>query len=519
LPWLTNVATFHLTNVAGPAAAITATAGSDQSTQVGATFATPLALRVTDLFGNAISRTTVTFSGPASGAGGTLSPTTATTNVAGVASTSVTADHVSGTWTATASVADLAGVATFHLTNTAGALDHLALSPATSTVTAGSSQTYTAEGFDQFNNDRGNVTGSTTFAITNGTCDGAGCSSTKAGTQTVTGTNMVKTGTASLAVSPAAASQLALSPSSATIEVGSSRTFTVTASDAFGNSLGDVTASANFASSSDGIASCALATCTGVAAGSASVTATYGEVTSTATLTITPKTPAAIAIASGNTQSAAAGAMFAPLTVRVTDAAGAPLTGTAVTFAASAGTAGGVVSPTTTTTDATGLATTTATANTVAGQWTVTAAAGGLTATFALTNTPGPVATVSLSVDGTTIAGDGSTVAIATATVEDANGNPRIGEQVSFAASPSTGVEKSPVIDNLDGSYSVNLGGINGGPSSLVVALTAADNGISDSAALTVTPVATAQPPGRTPVPTPVPTPRRIPGGGGPKKI
>jgi hypothetical protein len=70
------------------------------------------------------------------------------------------------------------------------------------------------------------------------------------------------------------------------------------------------------------------------------------------------------------------------------------------------------------------------------------------------------------------------------------------------------------VIDNLDGSYSINLGGINGGPSSVVVTLTAGDNGISDSAALTVTPVATAQPPGRTPVPTPVPTPRRIPGGG-----
>ena len=92
--------------------------------------------------------------------------------------------------------------ATSNLTVTAGALDHLVLSPASSSITSGGSQAYTAVGYDVNNNSLGDVTSTTTFSITpNGSCTGASCTATVAGPHTVTGTKSTKTGTASLAVS------------------------------------------------------------------------------------------------------------------------------------------------------------------------------------------------------------------------------------------------------------------------------------------------------------------------------
>ena len=87
---------------------------------------------------------------------------------------------------------------------TAAALDHLVLSPASATISAGGSQAYTAEGRDQYDNSLGDMTASTTFSIApNGSCTGATCTASAAGAHTVTGTKSGKTGTASLQVLPA----------------------------------------------------------------------------------------------------------------------------------------------------------------------------------------------------------------------------------------------------------------------------------------------------------------------------
>jgi hypothetical protein len=87
------------------------------------------------------------------------------------------------------------------LTVTAGPLDHLVLSPATATHAAGSPHAYTAEGFDAFGNDRGDVTASTSFAIApDGSCPGATCTPAAAGAHIVTGTDGTATGTATLTV-------------------------------------------------------------------------------------------------------------------------------------------------------------------------------------------------------------------------------------------------------------------------------------------------------------------------------
>jgi hypothetical protein len=166
-----------------------------------------------------------------------------------------------------------------------GPLDHLVVSPASASISAGGSQAFTAEGFDHFNNDLGDVTASSTFGITpDGSCTGASCTATVAGSHTVTATDGTATGTATLTVNPGPLDHLVVSPASASISAGGSQAFTAEGFDAYNNDLGDVTASSTFGITPDG--SCTGATCTATVAGSHTITATDGTATGTATLTV-----------------------------------------------------------------------------------------------------------------------------------------------------------------------------------------------------------------------------------------
>src|SRR5207248_815856 len=80
---------------------------------------------------------------------------------------------------------------------------HLALSPASATISSGGSQAYTAQGRDQYNNSLGDMTSTTTFTLApDGSCAAAVCSATSAGAHTVTGTAIGASGTATLQVNP-----------------------------------------------------------------------------------------------------------------------------------------------------------------------------------------------------------------------------------------------------------------------------------------------------------------------------
>src|SRR5947208_13989771 len=103
----------------------------------------------------------------------------------------------------------------------AGPLDHLVLSPASGSITAGGSQAYTAQGRDRFENSLGDVTAATTFSIApDGSCTGASCTASASGTHTVTGSDGGATGTAGLQVNPAGLDHLVLSPGSASVTAG-----------------------------------------------------------------------------------------------------------------------------------------------------------------------------------------------------------------------------------------------------------------------------------------------------------
>ncbi|HMP07119.1 MAG TPA: Ig-like domain-containing protein, partial [Lacipirellulaceae bacterium] len=183
-----NAVQFDLTNTPGAAANILVHAGSPQSTSVGSDFATLLAARVTDVFGNGISGATVTFTAPPGpGATGTfaggVASVNAVTDANGVATATVlTANTVVGNFTVTATTAGVGGVANFDLTNVAGA-------PASIVVVAGTPQStivntlfgtaLQAQVFDAFGNAVAGV--DVTFAL-----PGSGPSGIFAGGGTVT---------------------------------------------------------------------------------------------------------------------------------------------------------------------------------------------------------------------------------------------------------------------------------------------------------------------------------------------
>jgi hypothetical protein len=109
-----------------------------------------------------------------------------------------------------------------------------------------------------------------------------------------------------------------------------------------------------------------------------------GADSSLPTLGSSTSTTSSMTIAGGNNQRITVGTSVPnPLSVRVTNQRGSPVSGVAVTWTITAG--GGSLSKTATTTDSTGVATTTYTAGVTAGTATVTATAEGLsTATFTI---------------------------------------------------------------------------------------------------------------------------------------
>ncbi len=114
-----------VTGTTGPAATITAAAGTPQTTAVSTSFASALQAKVTDAGSNPVSGVTVTFTAPSSGASATFAGTasaTAVTNSVGVAVSPIpVANAIGGSYTVTASVSGLTP-ASYSLTNSSSAL-------------------------------------------------------------------------------------------------------------------------------------------------------------------------------------------------------------------------------------------------------------------------------------------------------------------------------------------------------------------------------------------------------------
>jgi hypothetical protein len=192
-----TIANFSLTNLSGPPASVTATAGTLQSATVNTAFPAGLQVTVKDASNNPLSNVTVTFTVPGSGASGTFAGglTTGLTDTAGHAMLGVfTANTVAGTYTVTATVAGVGTPANFSLTNLAGSAANIAATggtPQSAVINTAFATPLQATVTDSLNNPVSGVT--VTF-----TAPASGASGAFAG-----GVNTVTTNAQGMATAPA----------------------------------------------------------------------------------------------------------------------------------------------------------------------------------------------------------------------------------------------------------------------------------------------------------------------------
>jgi plastocyanin len=362
-----------------------------------------------------------------------------------------------GPHTVTATYLTFSDTAT--LTVTAGALDHIVISPKSSSTTAGVNVTYTAAGFDSHGNSLGDVTSATSFSINGGgSCTANACGSTTVGGYQVTASDAGKTDTATLQVNAGAIASIKLSPASASISSGGSQAYSVEAFDQYGNDAGDVTGSSSLSISPNGSCDNAAHTCTAIASGAHTVTATRGGKTDTASLQVTSGALASIEISPAS----------------ATIDAGGSQAYAAEGFDANGNSLGDVTAQTTFTISGSGSCQAASCGADQAGVYTVTGDDGGASDTASLTVTPGALASIAISPQAATVvAGDGQAY---TAQGFDAHGN-SLGDvtgDTSFSISPDGSCSGAVCTPSQPGDHTV----------------TGTDGAASDSATLSVNPAA-----------------------------
>jgi uncharacterized protein YjdB len=289
-----------------------------------------------------------------------------------------------------------------------------------------------------------------------------------AGSATITATCAGKSGTASVTVTsspppPPVVTTVTVAPSTASIVVGATTSLAATVRDAQGNVMTGQTVTW----SSDNAAAATVnanGVVTGVAAGSATITATCAGKSGTAGVTVTATPPVVTTVTvAPSTASVVAGATT-PLTATVRDAQGNVMTGQTIVWstnnaAAATVNSNGVV---------TGVA---------AGSATITATCAGKTGSSAVTVTapPPPVVTTVTVAPSTASIVVGATAPLI-ATVRDALGNVMTGQTIVWST-------------NNAAAATVNSSGVVTGVAAGSATITATCAGKAGSSAVTVTAV------------------------------
>jgi uncharacterized protein YjdB len=238
--------------------------------------------------------------------------TSGTTSVATVNSTSGLAIGVAiGTSVITANFGGMAGSAT--LTVTAATLSSIAVTPLTASVPNGLTQRFVAMGAysDGTSRDISNTVTWSSGAIAVATVVSPGIATGgSVGTATITATSGAKSGSATLTVTAATLSSIAVTPAAASVPIGGTQAFVAKGSYSDG-SIVDITTIATWTSNNPAAAVLPTGVATGLSGGIATITATSGGKSGSGTLTVLPAgvtlssiavTPAAASVAIGGTQ-------------------------------------------------------------------------------------------------------------------------------------------------------------------------------------------------------------------------
>lgn len=341
---------------------------------------TTLSATPQDAAGNALTGRTVTWSTSASAIATVSSSGVVTGVAAGTVTITATSEGKSGTVTVTVTPVPVASVS---------------VAPATVSVPAGQSTQFTATAKDANDNvlTGRSITWTTSSAAVATVSTTGLVTGVAPGTATITATSEGKSGAATVTVTATVAATVAIKPSTASVVAGGTVALEASVSDAAGNVLTGRTVT--WSSSSTGIATVSSSgVVTGVAVGTATITATSDGKSGTATITVLASAPATVSIKP--TSANVYRGQTVTLTAAVTDAGGAAIAGapiiwsssnTAVATVSSAGIVSGV---------AVGTATITATSDTKSGSATVTVREPA-TSSCTLTN-----ATLSLTIGQTT---------------------------------------------------------------------------------------------------------------------
>jgi uncharacterized protein YjdB len=388
----------------------------------------------------------------------------ATVNSSGIA-TGVAA----GSATVTALSSGVSG--TSAITVTAGpppppVVTTVTVAPTSASVVAGATTTLQATVKDQ----NGNVmTGQTVTWSTNNaaaaTVNSSGVvTGVAAGSATITATSSGKTGTSSISVTavPPVVTTVTVAPTSASVVAGATTTLVATVKDQNGNVMTGqtVTWSTNNAAAATVNSSGVV---TGVAAGSATITATSSGKTGTSSITVTAVAPVVTTVTVAPTSASVVAGATTTLQATVKDQNGNVMTGQTVTWstnnaAAATVNSSGVV---------TGVA---------AGSATITATSSGKTGTSSITVTAVAPVVTTVTVAPTSASIVAGATTTLQATVKDQNGNVMTGQTVTWST-------------NNAAAATVNSSGVVTGVAAGSATITATSSGKSGTSSITVTAV------------------------------
>ncbi|HEV8217510.1 MAG TPA: Ig-like domain-containing protein [Gemmatimonadaceae bacterium] len=440
--------TASITVTAIPVGSVTV---SPPSTTVPATTTVGLNVVVKDVNGTVVTDRVVTW-------------TTSNAAAATVSSSGVVTGVAIGTATITATSETKSGSATVNVTQ--APVSTVTITPPSPTVVIGTTTTLSAITRDANGvvlTGRAVTWSSSNPAVAAVTTAGA-VTGVSTGTATITATSEGKSGTASVAVVPVPVATVAVSPLSANVVVGGTQQLVAVTKDASNNTLSGRIVT--WSTSSTAIATVSTAgVVTGVAPGTATITATSEGKSGTATIFVSQVPVASITVSPS--PATVAGTQTIQLTATVKDQNGVVVTDRTVSWSTNNSSVA-MVSPTGLTAVVTG--NNTGNVNVSA---TITATSETKSVGTNVTVTPNPVATVTVSPSPASVKKNDKVTL--TATPRDANNNVLTGRAVTWSSS-NTNVA------------TVSASGEVTGKNSGTAVITATIGGVSGTSTVTVTP-------------------------------